>query len=68
LRGLYAGGDCTTECTVNTGSQPNGQGFGPSRGGQGIFGNYIALQGGGFAGIYKGITAANKIAEYLKKV
>jgi hypothetical protein len=37
-------------------------------GGAGIFGNYTARQGGGFSGIYKGMTAATKIAEYLKKV
>jgi fumarate reductase flavoprotein subunit len=67
MPGLYAGGDCTTEYTVNTGSQPGGQGFGPSRGGPGIFGNYTARQGGGFVGIYKGMTVAIKIAEYLKK-
>jgi hypothetical protein len=36
-------------------------------GGAGIFGNYTARQGGGFGGSYKGITAATKIAGYLKK-
>jgi hypothetical protein len=68
MPGVYAGGDCTTEYTVSTGAQTSGQGFGPSMGGAGIFGNYTARQGGGIAGIYKGMTAANKIAEYLKKV
>jgi succinate dehydrogenase/fumarate reductase flavoprotein subunit len=68
IPGLYAGGDCTTEYTVSTGTQTGGQGFGPSMGGPGIFGNYTARQGGGFGGIYKGITAATNIAGYLGKV
>jgi len=93
MPGLYAGGDCTTEYTVNTGDQIGGQGAqgGPAgqggpqgaqggrggqgagrsggggmRGGAGIFGNYIAGQGGGMMGFGKAITAANKIADYLK--
>jgi succinate dehydrogenase/fumarate reductase flavoprotein subunit len=89
MPGLYAGGDCTTEYTVNTGSQTGGQG-GPQgmqggRGGQGgqgaggrsggggrrgspgIFGDYLAGQGGGMMGFGKAITAAIKIADYLNK-
>jgi succinate dehydrogenase/fumarate reductase flavoprotein subunit len=68
MPGLYAGGDCTTEYTVSTGGETSVQGFGPMRGGPGIFGNYMARAGGGFNGIYKGMTAAIKIAEYLGKV
>ena len=68
MPGMYAGGDCTTEYTESTGSQTGGQqqGGGGMRGGVGIFGSYIARQGGGMMGIPKGITAAANIAEYLK--
>jgi succinate dehydrogenase/fumarate reductase flavoprotein subunit len=75
MSGLYAGGDCTTEYTVNTGSQTGGQGgqgAGQSGGGgmrsrAGIFGDYIAGTGGGMMGFSKGITAAINMAEYIKK-
>jgi succinate dehydrogenase/fumarate reductase flavoprotein subunit len=90
MPGLYAGGDCTTEYTINTGSQaggpsgapggqpgqggaPGGQGGAPKGGGggpmsrAGLFGNYKAGTGGGMMGLHKGIIAATKIAEYLKK-
>jgi hypothetical protein len=69
MPGLYAGGDCATEYTVNTGSRTgNTRGGGPPMGGAGIFGNYMAFGGGGMAGIYKGFGAAISIAKYLGKV
>jgi hypothetical protein len=68
MPGLYAGGDCTTEYTVSTGSWTIGQGSGPSMGSAGLFGNYSARQGGGMMGLPKGITAAINIADYLKKI
>jgi len=67
MPGMYAGGDCTTEYTENTGAQTSRQGGGGMRGGVGIFGNYRAGQGGGMMGIPKGMTAAINIAEYLSK-
>jgi len=107
MPGLYAGGDCTTEYTLNTGSQTGGPGGAPGgpqggapgqggpqgaqggapegpgspdsqgggapkggggrRGAAGLFGNYMAGTGGGMMGLHKGIIAATKIAEYLKK-
>jgi len=67
IPGIYAGGDCTTEYMVNTGSRTSGQDSGPSMGAAGLFGNYTARQGGGMMGLPKGITAAINIADYLKK-
>jgi len=67
MPGLYAGGDCVTEYTVNTGAGTSGRVGGPPMGGTGIFGNYIAHGGGGMAGIYKGYSAAITIAKYLNK-
>jgi len=91
MPGLYAGGDCTTEYTINSSNQtgraqggpggaPVGQGVPPGgpggpggppaggiRGGVGIFGSYIASQGGGMMGLPKGLTAAISIAKYLSK-
>jgi hypothetical protein len=66
MPGLYAGGDCATEYTVNTGAQASGQARGPM-GGTGLFGDYTAFGGGGMAGIYKGYSAAISIAKYLGK-
>jgi hypothetical protein len=65
ISGLYAGGDCTTEYTVNTGAQPSGQGGGPFQASAGVFGNYIARGGGGMSGLCKGVSAAATIAKYL---
>jgi len=47
-----------------SGGPPAGGGI---RGGVGIFGNYMAGQGGGMMGLPKGITAAISIAQYLGK-
>jgi hypothetical protein len=65
MPGMYAGGDCTTEYTESTGAHTSGQAGGGMRSGPGIFGNYMAHQGGGMMGIPKGITAAINIASYL---
>ena len=77
MPGLYAGGDCTTEYIVNTGSQTGGEGGqggqsaqqsgGRPRGVVGLFGNYITRQGSGMRGLTKGITTAINIAEYPGK-
>jgi succinate dehydrogenase/fumarate reductase flavoprotein subunit len=64
IPGLYAGGDCTTEYTpAGEQSQDNG----PLAAGPGLFGNYKGTPGGGMQGICKGITAAARIAAYLRK-
>jgi hypothetical protein len=65
IPGLFAGGDCTTEYTVNKGGQ--GGGGGPGRSSAGLFGNYTGRGGGGLNGILKGYTAAINIAKYLGK-
>ena len=65
IPGIYAGGDCSTEYAVKTGTaQPGGPGGGMP-GGTPLFGDYTVRAGGGMSGLCKGVAAAASIAKYL---